>query len=114
MFMANAVLPIEGRAAMMMRSDGCKSAGQLVEQRVVGRQPGNLLAARVEFLQRAERSSDDGRDIHESLLHAVFGELEDGLLGAAQDLFGFLGVLDGFGDGVLRDVDQAAQQAPCS
>ena len=44
------------------------------------------------------------------LSNAVFGELEDGLLGASQNFFGFVGVLDGFGDGVLGDVDQAAQQ----
>ncbi len=50
------------------------------------------------------------RDVQESLANAVLGELEDRLLGAAEDLFGFVGVLDGFGDGVLRDVDQPAQQ----
>ncbi len=41
---------------------------------------------------------------------AVLGELEDGLLGAAQHLLGFVGVVDGFGDGALRDVDEPAQQ----
>ncbi len=45
-----------------------------------------------------------------ALPNAVLGELEDGLLGASQHLFGFVGVLDGFGNRVLREVDQAAQQ----
>ena len=49
-------------------------------------------------------------DVEKPLSNAVFGELEDGLLGASQNFFGFVGVLDGFGDGVLGDVDQAAQQ----
>ena len=74
------------------------------------RQSGDFLAARVQLLQRAERRFDDVGDVQKSLANAVFGELEDRLLGASQDFFGFVGVLDGFGDGVLRDVDQAAQQ----
>ncbi len=49
-------------------------------------------------------------NVEEALADAVFRELEDGLLGAAQHLLGFVGVLDGLGDGVLRNVDQAAQQ----
>ncbi len=40
----------------------------------------------------------------------VLGELEDALLGAIDDLFGFVGVVDGLGDGELRDVDESAQQ----
>ena len=95
---------------MMIRSEGCKPAGQLVELRVVRRQAGDFLAARVQLFQRAERSFDDGRDVHESLSNAVLRELEDGLLGASQHLLGFVGMLDGLGDGVLRQVDEAAQQ----
>ena len=52
---------------------------------------------------------DDGGNVGEALAETVLGELEDALLGAVDDLFGFVGVVDGFGDGVLRDVDEAAQ-----
>ncbi len=89
---------------------GLQAAGQLVEQRVVGRQAGDLLAPRVQLLQRAERTLDDGRDVQKALPNAVLRELEDGLLGPAQHLLGFVGVVDGLGNGVLRDVDQPAQQ----
>ena len=65
---------------------------------------------REQILQRAERTFDDGRDVQKALPNAVFGELEDGLLGPAQHLLGFVGVVDGFGNGVLGDVDQPAQQ----
>ena len=95
---------------MMIKSDGCKPAGQLVELRVMRRQSGNFLAARVQLFQRAERTFDDGRNVQEPLSNAVVRELEDGLLGPTQHLFGFVGVLDGLGDSVLRQVDQAAQQ----
>ena len=74
------------------------------------RQSGDLLAARIQLFQRAEGAFDDGRDVLKSLADAVLGELQDRLLGPAEDLLGFVGVLDGLGDGVLRDVDQPAQQ----
>ena len=89
---------------------GLKAAGHLVELGVVGGEAGDLLAAGVEFVERAEGVLDDRRDVDEALAEAVLGELEDALLGAVDDLFGFVGVVDGFGDGVLRDVDEAAQQ----
>ena len=76
----------------------------------MGAQAGDFLPARVQFVERAERAFDDGGNVLEALPDAVLRELEDRLLGAVDDLFGFVGMLDGFGDGVLRDVDQPAQQ----
>ena len=89
---------------------GLEAAGHLVELGVVGGESGDLLAAGVEFVERAEGVLDDRRNVGEALAETVLGELEDALLGAVDDLFGFVGVVDGFGDGQLRDVDEAAQQ----
>ena len=75
----------------------------------MGGEAGDLLAAGVERIERAEGVLDDGGDVSKALAETALGELEDALLGAVDDLFGFVGVLDGFGDGVLRDVDEATQ-----
>ena len=80
MFIANAVLPIEGRAAMITRSDFCKPAGHFVEIVVVRRQSGDALPALQQRIHRSEGILDDLLHAHEAAPNALFGELEDGRL----------------------------------
>ena len=110
MFMAKAVFPMEGRAAMMIRSERCKPAGHFVQIGVVGGQAGDALAALQQRIDRSERLLDDLLHAHEAAADALLGELQDGGFGVVENFFGGIALVGGAGDGGIGGVNQSAQQ----
>ena len=87
MFIANEVLPIEGRAAMMIKSDFWKPLVISSRSTKWVSRPGDALAALQERVNRAERLTDDLLHAHEAASNALFRELEDLRFGVVQDFF---------------------------
>ena len=62
MFMASAVLPMLGRAAMTIISDGMQAARHAIELDEAGGEPGRLPLLLVELFDRLDR-------VHDLVLH---------------------------------------------
>ncbi len=73
--MAHAVLPMEGRAAMMMSSESCRPLVMRVEVDVVGGEAGDLAALLVELVDGAEGLGDDLADAGEAALDGGVGDV---------------------------------------
>ena len=75
----------------------------------MGGKAGDALPALQQRVDRAERVADNLLDSLEPFANALLGELENGGFGFVQDFVGGIGLLAGFGDGGIGDVDQPAQ-----
>ena len=74
MFSASAVFPIDGRAARMISSEGCRPGGFVVESGVAGGEAGDAAAFAEDFFEALEIVADEFFDANQAGFDAVFGE----------------------------------------
>ena len=85
MFSASAVFPIEGRAARITSSEGCKPAVSLSSVAIAGSEAGDSPPFAENFLQPLEILADQILDADQAGFDAVFGQLENRRLGAVEN-----------------------------
>ena len=77
MFSASAVFPIDGRAARMINSDGCRPAVSLSRPGIAGGEAGDAAAFAEYLFEALEAILDQILDADQPRAHAVFGQLEN-------------------------------------
>ena len=110
MFRTSAVLPTDGRAAMMTRSPGLEARRHLVEIGEPRRHAGDELLALVRALDRREARVRQLAHRREPGPHAIFGNRENRLLGLVEDEVGLLLGLVGGRKDLVGGEDQIAKR----
>jgi hypothetical protein len=102
------VLPIEGRAATMTRSEGCRP-DIIVEVREACRHAGDQLLAGVQLLDRIEAALGEVAQRDEPVPHLVVGDGKNGVLGLVEDDVGVLLAFVGRRQDLVRREDQVRE-----
>jgi len=110
MLMARAVLPIEGRAAMMISSPFCRPLVRRSNSVKSVASPVTR-ALLVQIVDRSEGVLDDLIERLEAVGEALLSDLHQLRLGGAQDLERGFALVGGAGNGHGADAHQLAQQA---
>ena len=110
MFIASAVLPMDGRAARMNSSPPCKPAGHFIELREPRAQPAHPLARIEKRIDAAWKLFDDARRRRQLVPRAPFAQLQQRFFGAGQDLVRLFLADQAAIDHFLRAENQLAQR----
>ena len=111
MFRQSAVFPIEGRAARMIRSEGCRPDVIRSRSRKPDGDSGDHLALVVQLLQQLRRRKLEFTDGYEAALHSLFRKAEQRLLRAIENLFRRLCLVEAFGHDFIRASSPSAEAA---
>ena len=107
---ASADLPMDGRAATMMRLPGWKPGRQPVDVAEAGRRAGDLAAGLVHLRDLLEDSLSSSSMCANSRRDAVLREVEDDLLGAVDELGRLARAVPAEPRDVLAGADEPAQR----